>query len=55
MPRKRKALMPDAALAPVPSEILDQLVRQGPLSPGSSTPRCVGSRKPSSNARSAAS
>ena len=28
MRRKRKALMPDAPLAPVPSEILDQFVRQ---------------------------
>src|SRR5881396_2670280 len=33
MPRRRKALMPDAPLAPVPSEILDQFVRQGPISP----------------------
>src|SRR5712691_479855 len=33
MPRKRKALMPDAPLPPVPSEILDQFVRQGPISP----------------------
>jgi hypothetical protein len=33
MPRKRKALTPDAPLAPVPSEILDQFVRQGPISP----------------------
>src|ERR671934_1177805 len=32
MPRRRKALMPDAPLAPVPSEILDQFVRQGPIS-----------------------
>jgi putative transposase len=32
MPRKRKALAPDAPLAPVPSEILDQCVRQGPIS-----------------------
>ncbi|RPH56937.1 MAG: IS256 family transposase [Acidobacteria bacterium] len=32
MPRKRKTLTPDAPLAPVPSEILDQFVRQGPLS-----------------------
>jgi transposase-like protein len=32
MRRKRKALMPDAPLAPVPSEILDQFVRQGPIS-----------------------
>jgi hypothetical protein len=32
MPRKRKALAPDAPLAPVPSEILDQFVRQGPIS-----------------------
>ncbi len=33
MPRRRKALMPNAPLAPVPSEILDQFVRQGPISP----------------------
>src|SRR6266540_2203854 len=33
MPRRRKALMPGAPLAPVPSEILDQFVRQGPISP----------------------
>jgi putative transposase len=32
MPRKRKSAMPDAPLAPVPSEILDQFVRQGPIS-----------------------
>src|SRR6266478_10015900 len=32
MPRRRKALMPSAPLAPVPSEILDQFVGQGPLS-----------------------
>src|SRR5215210_3129999 len=29
---KPKSLMPDAPLAPVPDEILDQFVRQGPLS-----------------------
>jgi putative transposase len=33
MPRRRQALMPDAPLAPVPSEVLDQFIRQGPLSP----------------------
>jgi putative transposase len=33
MPRRRKPLMPDAPLTPVPAEILDQFVRQGPLSP----------------------
>ena len=32
MRRTRKSLTPDAPLAPVPSEILDQFVRQGPLS-----------------------
>ena len=32
MRRKRNSLTPDAPLAPVPSEILDQFVRQGPLS-----------------------
>src|SRR5262245_47867972 len=35
MPRpRRKTLLPDAALTPVPSEILDQFVRQGPISAG---------------------
>jgi transposase-like protein len=33
MPSRRKALMPHAPLAPVPSEILDQFVGQGPISP----------------------
>jgi len=33
MRRKRKSLTPDAPLAPVPSEILDQFVREGPISP----------------------
>jgi len=33
MRRKRKSLEPEAPLAPVPSEILDQFVRQGPISP----------------------
>src|SRR5687768_56093 len=32
MRRKRKSLTPDAPLAPVPSDILDQFVRQGPIS-----------------------
>jgi hypothetical protein len=32
MRRKRKGLTPDAPLAPVPSEILDQFVGQGPIS-----------------------
>ena len=32
MPRKRKSLAPETPLTPVPSEILDQFVRQGPLS-----------------------
>jgi hypothetical protein len=32
MPRKRKSLVPETTLTPVPSEILDQCVRQGPLS-----------------------
>jgi len=32
MPRKPKALTPDVPLAPVPAEILDQFVGQGPLS-----------------------
>ena len=33
MPRKPKAAPPDASLAPIPAEILDQFVRQGPLTP----------------------
>ena len=33
MRRKRKSLTPDAPLAPVPSDILDQFVGQGPISP----------------------
>src|SRR2546428_9948761 len=33
MRRPGKSLTPDAPLAPVPSEILDQFVRQGPLTP----------------------
>src|SRR4029450_4137163 len=33
MRRKRKSLTPEAPLAPIPSEILDQFVRQGPLTP----------------------
>jgi len=33
MARRRKALTPAAPLAPVPAELLDQFVRQGPLSP----------------------
>jgi hypothetical protein len=32
MPRKRKSLAPETPLTPVPAEILDQFVRQGPLS-----------------------
>jgi putative transposase len=32
MRRKRKSLTPDTPLAPVPEEILDQFVRQGPIS-----------------------
>lgn len=31
MRRKRKSLTPDTPLAPVPSEILDQFIRQGPI------------------------
>jgi putative transposase len=33
MRRKRKSLTPDTPLAPVPSDILDQFVGQGPISP----------------------
>jgi hypothetical protein len=32
MRRKRRTLTPDTLLAPVPAEILDQFVRQGPIS-----------------------
>src|SRR4026208_2176095 len=32
MRRKRKSLTPDSPLAPVPAEILDQFVGQGPIS-----------------------
>src|SRR5215470_20264552 len=32
MRRRRKSLAPDTPLAPVPEEILDQFVRQGPIS-----------------------
>jgi hypothetical protein len=31
MPRKSKSSTSEAPLAPIPSEILDQLVRHGPL------------------------
>ena len=33
MPRKTKSSMSEVPLAPIPSEILDQFVRQGPLTP----------------------
>jgi putative transposase len=33
MPRKPKPSTSEAPLAPIPSEILDQFVRQGPLTP----------------------
>src|SRR5947208_3600491 len=33
MPRKLKSSMSEVPLAPIPSEILDQFVRQGPLTP----------------------
>jgi transposase-like protein len=33
MRRKRNSLTPDTPLAPVPDEILDQFVRQGPIAP----------------------
>jgi transposase-like protein len=33
MRRKRKSLTPDTPLAPVPDEIYDEFVRQGPISP----------------------
>src|SRR2546422_10971315 len=32
MRHKPKAVIPDAPLAPVPSELLDEFVRQGPIS-----------------------
>ena len=50
MRRKRKGPTPEAPLAPVPSEILDQFVGQGHCRTTSSTPRSVASRKPSSSA-----
>jgi hypothetical protein len=55
MPRKRKPLMPDAPLAPVPSEILDQFVRQEPISPEELDAAVRRSRKRSSSARWVAS
>src|SRR2546427_6653180 len=33
MPRRTKSSPSEAPLAPIPSEILDQFVRQGPLTP----------------------
>ena len=33
MPRRQKSSILEAPLAPVPAEILDQFVRQGPLTP----------------------
>src|ERR1043165_7891443 len=33
MPRKPKSVLAEAPLAPIPSEILDQFVQQGPLTP----------------------
>ena len=33
MPRKPKSSTSEAPLAPIPSDILDQFVRQGPLTP----------------------
>jgi hypothetical protein len=33
MRRKRNSATPDTPWAPVPSEILDQFVRQGPIAP----------------------
>ena len=33
MPRKPKSFTSEAPLAPIPAEILDQLVGQGPLTP----------------------
>ena len=33
MPRKPKSSTSEAALAPIPPEILDHFVRQGPLTP----------------------
>ena len=51
--RKRKSLAPDTPLTPVPSEILDQFVGQGPLSVEELD--AAASRKRSSSAPSAAS
>jgi hypothetical protein len=47
--------MPDAPLTPVPAEILDQFVRQGPLSPEELEAAVRRFKKPSSSARWAAS
>jgi hypothetical protein len=33
MPRKPKSSTSEVRLAPIPSDILDQFVRQGPLTP----------------------
>jgi hypothetical protein len=46
--------MPDAPLTPVPADILDQFVRQGPLSAEELEGAVRRFKKPSSNARWAA-
>jgi hypothetical protein len=47
--------MPDAPLAPVPSEVLDQFIRQGPLAPEELDAAVRRFKKPSSSVHSAAS
>ena len=55
MRRKRKSLTPKTPLAPAPDEILDQFVRQGPLSPEELEAAVRRSRRRSSSGPSAAS
>ena len=55
MPRKPKSSTSEAPLAPIPSEILDQFVRQGPLTPEELDAVVRRFKKASSSGRSAAS
>jgi hypothetical protein len=56
MPRKPKSEKSGAeVLAPIPAEILDQIVRDGPLTAEESKPPRGASRRRGSNGRSAAS
>jgi len=54
MPRKQK-VRPTEPLAPIPAEILEQFVRQGPLTPEELDATVRRFKKPSSNGRSAPS